>query len=250
MIGSEYVARAAPDGYTILLGTDATHTSTPLLQKNSPFDPVNDVTPITLAAKNLIVLAINPSLPVNSVSELIAYAKKNPGQLSYGSSGNGSPHHLAGILFNEMAGTDIQHIAYKGGGPAIVDMLGGHLPVAFSSLASVMPHLKTGKLKALALTEKARVPGFPDIPVVAETLPGFEMGSWLAFLGPRGLSPDVVAKLNHSIVKGLRSPDVMTKLNEAGLLVVASSPEKFAAQLKRDYEARGRMIAQHHIHAD
>ena len=250
MIGADFVAKSAPDGYTLLLATDGTHTGNPFLLKKFPFDAINDVTPIAMGAKNLVGLVAHPSLPVKNVQELIDYAKKNPGRLSYGSSGNGSPHHLAGILFNQMAGTDIVHVAYKGGGPSVVDVLSGQIPLAYASLATVMPHIKSGKLKLLGLTDKNRSPEFSSLPTVAETLPGFEMGSWLAFVGPAKLPADVLKKLNQSIVKALKSPDVATKLNEGGLLVVGSTPEEFAAMLRADYDKRGRLIKQNGIQAD
>lgn len=250
MIGSDFVAKSPADGYTILLATDGTHTGNPFLLKKFPFDAINDVTPITLGAKNLLCLVAHPSLPVKNVQELIDYAKKNPGTLSYGSSGNGSPHHLAGILFNQMAGTDIMHVAYKGGGPSVVDVLGGQIPLAYTSLATVMPHIKSGKLKLLGLTEKTRPAEFPNLPTVSETLPGFEMGSWLAFMGPAKLPADVVKKLNQSLVKALKAPDVAAKLNEGGLLVVGSTPEEFASVLRADYDKRGRMIKQNAIQGD
>ena len=250
MIGSNLVAQAAPDGYTILLGTDGTHAGNPHLLKNHPFNPVKDVTPITMAAKNIMVLVAHPSLPVNNIPELIRYAKANPGKLSYGSSGNGSPHHLAGILFNQMAGTDILHVAYKGGAPALNDVLGGQIPLAYTSLVSAIAQIKAGKLKTLGVTEKTRYAGLPDLPAIAEFLPGFEMASWLAFFGPAGLPPSVLKTLNQSLVKALNTPDVRTSMNEGGLLVVANTPEQFAAQLKADYESRGALIRQHNIHIE
>lgn len=250
MIGSEFVAKAPADGYTFLLATDGTHTGNPFLYKKISYHAVNDFTPIAMGARNLMGLVAHPSLPVKNVAELIDYAKKNPGKLSYGSSGNGSPHHLAGVLFNQMAGTDIMHVAYKGGGPSVVDVLGGQIPLAFTSLATVMPHLKSGKLKLLGLTEKSRAPEFPDLPTIAEALPGFEMNSWLAFVGPANLPADVLKKLNQSVVKALKSPDVAAKLNEAGLLVATSTPEEFGAQLRADYDRRGRLIKQNNIQAD
>lgn len=250
LIGSEYVARAKPDGYTILLATDGTHTGNPFLLKKFPFHAVNDVTPITMGARNLLVLVSHPSLPVKNVKELIAYAKKNPGKLSYGSSGNGSPHHLAGILFNQMAGTDMLHVPYRGGGPAMVDVLGGQIPIIFTSLATAMPHIKSGKLTLLGLTDKERVKEFADIPTISEALPGFEMGSWLAFVGPAKLPADVLDVLNKSIAKALKSPDVEAKLNESGLLVKPSTPEEFAKELKHDYETRGRLITDNKITAE
>lgn len=250
MIGSEFVAKSPADGYTILLATDGTHTGNPFLMKKFPFHAVNDVTPISLGAKNIMALVANPSVPVKNVRELIDYAKKNPGTLSYGSSGNGSPHHLAGILFNQMAGTDIVHVPYKGGGPSVVDVLGGQIPLAYASLATVMPYLQSGKLHLLGITEKKRATEFPTLPTVAETLPGFEMDSWLGFVGPAHLPEAVLEKLNHSITKALKDPAVAKKLNENGLLVVASTPKEFGEQLRSDYEKRGRMIRQNNIKLD
>lgn len=250
MIGSDFVAKAAPDGYTILLATDGTHVGNPFLMKNFPFHPVKDVTPITLGAKNLLVLVANPALPVNNVKELIDYAKKNPGKLSFGSSGNGSPHHLAGVLFNQVTGTDILHVAYKGGGPAVTDVVGGQIPLAYSSLASVTPMIKAGKLKALGITEKQRFAAMPNIPTIAETVPDFEMHSWLAFVGPAGLPPAITQTLNKSIVKALQSPDVASKLNDNGLLVVANTPEQFATLLKADYDKREQLIRKNNITAE
>ncbi len=250
MMGSDFVAKAPADGYTILLATDGTHTGNPHLMKNHPFHPVRDVTPITLAARNVIVLAAHPSLPVNSVPELIAYAKANPAKLAYASSGNGSPHHLAGELFNQMAGTSITHVAYKGGGPALNDLLGGQVPLGFTSLVTAAPHIKAGKLKALAITEKARYKNAPQVPTIAETLPGYEMGSWLAFFAPPNLPPAILKTLHGTITKALNAPDVTAKLEEGGLMVVANTPEQFGAILKADYEFRGKLIKQNNIQAE
>jgi len=241
-IGSDYVSKAAPDGYTFLLATDATHTSNPYLFRNFPFDVIRDATPITMAAKNIVVLVAHPSFPPNNVRELIDYAKKHPGQVSYGSAGQGSPHHLAGAMLNQMAGIDLQHVPYKGGGPAATDVLGGQIPIIFSSLVTVAPQIQAGKLKVLGVTEKTRYPGLPNVPAIAETLPGFEMSSWLGFFGPPRLPAAVVARLHASIVKALAEPDVAAKLNTAGLLVVGNTPEQFAAQQKSDYEKRGQLI--------
>lgn len=250
MIGSDFVAKSAPDGYTLLLGTDGTHVGNPFLVKNPPFHPIRDVTPITLGAKNLLVLLAHPALPVNSVRELIDYAKKNPGKLSFGSSGNGSPHHLAGVLFNQMTGTDILHVAYKGGGPALTDLVGGQIQLAYSSLAAAVPMIKSGKVRALGLTDRQRFAAMPAIPTIAETVPDFAMDSWLAFMGPAGLPPAVTQTLSRSIIRALQAPDVAAKLNEGGLLVVASTPEQFAAQLKADYDKREQLIRKNAITAE
>ena len=249
-LGSDDVAKAPADGYTLVLGTDATHAANYHLFKKLPFDPIKDFTPLTMVAKNIIVLVANPSLPVHNVKELIAYAKANPGKLAYGSSGNGSPHHLAGALFNQMAGTDIVHVPYKGGGPAVTDVLGGQIPLIYSSLVSVMPYIKAGKLTALAVTEKTRYVGLPDVPAMAEILPGFEMSSWLALFGPAGLPAPIVEKLNHAAVDALKSPDVKATLEAAGLVPVGNTPAQLAAQQKADFERRGKLIKSAGIEMD
>jgi tripartite-type tricarboxylate transporter receptor subunit TctC len=181
---------------------------------------------------------------------LIAYAKANPGKLAYGSSGNGSPHHLAGALFNQMAGTDITHVPYKGGAQAVTDAIGGQLPLVYSSLVSVIQQIKAGKLKAIAVTERTRYAGLPEVPALAETLPGFEMTSWLALFGPAGLPPLIVERLNTATVQALQSPDVKGKLEAAGLLPVGNTAAQFAAQQKLDFEARGRLVKSANIQGD
>ena len=241
-IGSDHVAKSAPDGYTFLLATDATHSSNAYLFKDFPFDVIKDVTPITMAAKNIIVLVAHPSFPPNNIRELIDYAKKNPGKLSYGSAGQGSPHHLAGAMLNQMAGIDLVHVPYKGGGPAATDVLGGQIPMIFSSLVTVAQQIQAGKLKVLGVTDKTRYAGLPGVPTIAETLPGFEMSSWLGFFGPPNLPAPIVTKLHDAIVKALADPTIAAKLNSAGLLIVGNTPQQFAAQQKSDYEKRGALI--------
>jgi len=249
-IGSEFVAKAAPDGYTILLGTDATHSANYHLFKDFPYDPIKDFAPITLAAKNILVLVANPKLAANNVQELIDYAKQNRGKLSFGSSGVGSPHHLAGALFNQKAGTDILHVPYRGGGPAVVDVMGGQVMLVYSSLISVEQQIKGGKVKALAITQSEPYPGLPGVPPLSDTIPGFSMESWLAFFAPAGVPKPIVDKLNAAIVKALQEPDVQEKLKTAGLVPVGNSPEAFATQLKKDFDARGELIRSAHIEAE
>jgi tripartite-type tricarboxylate transporter receptor subunit TctC len=241
-IGSDYVAKSAPDGYTILLGTDATHTTNVFFGKNFPYDPVKDFTPITAAVANVIILAAHPSVPVTSTQELIDYARKNPGRLAYASSGTGSPHHLSGELLRQMAGIDIVHVPYKGGGQAITDFVGGQVPLMFSSLVTVAPHIKSGKVRAIGFVEAKRYAAMPDVPTIAETLPGFEINSWLGFLGPAGLPPPVQARLRAEIVKALNAPDVRARLEPAGLVVIGNTPAEFAAMIKTDLDRRGRLI--------
>ena len=250
MIGTDYTTRSAPDGYTFQIATDGTHTGNPFLRKNFKFDPRTDVTPITLAAKNIIVLVANPSVPVKNISELIEYSKKNPGKLFYGTSGTGSPHHLSGVLFNQMAKTDLIHVAYKSGGPAVTDVLSGQIPLLFASLVSVMPHIQAGKLTALGVTEAKRYDELPNVQAIAETLPGYQMQSWLAFSGPAGMPKDIVNKLNGAIVKALKTPQVTAQLKDVGLVVVADTPEEFRAQMLSDFEKRGRLIRENNISAE
>ena len=249
-IGAEHVAKSAPDGYTLLIGTDATHSANYHMAKNPSFDPIRDFTPITQLANNLLILVANVNLPATNARELITYAKANPGKLAYGSSGNGSPHHLAGALFNQMAGTDIAHVPYKGGSIAVTDTMGGQIQLTYSSLVTVIQHVKSGKLKAIGMTDKARYPGLPEVPSLAETLPGFEMNSWLGLFAPAGLPASILDRVHQATVAALRSPDVRNKLEGAGLLPIGNTPAQFAAIQKSDFERRGKLIKSANIQGD
>jgi tripartite-type tricarboxylate transporter receptor subunit TctC len=200
-IGAAHVARAPADGYTLMVGTDATMTSNVHLYKSTPFDPVKDFAPITNAAANIIALAVHADVPARSVRELIDYARANPGTLNYGSSGAGSPHHLAGELLRQKAGIDIVHVPYRGGGAAINDLLGGHIKAAFLSLSAAVPHLATGKIWLIAVVEKTRYAAMPELPTIGETVPGFEMSSWVAFFAPAGTPAPLIARLNDAMVR-------------------------------------------------
>lgn len=241
-IGSQLVAGAKPDGYTFMVGTDATHTANYHLTASPPFHPLKDFTPLTLAVANPIVLVTHPSIPARNVRELIEYVKSHPDKGAFGSSGIGSPHHLAGELLKQMSGAPFVHVAYRGGGPAMTDVLGGQIPMVFASVVTALPHIHEGKVHAIAVTAAERYPGLPDVPTIAETIPGFEMNSWLAFFAPAGLSPELTKKLNGEIVKALNDPAVREKMDKGGLVVVANSSEKFAAQQRRDFERRGKLI--------
>lgn len=231
-LGAQQVAKADPDGYTILMGTVATHALNPLILKQKPYDPVADFAPVSLLVLVPNVLAVNPALPVNNVQELIDLAKKE--SLSYASSGNGTPLHLSGALFNSMAGTEIEHIPYKGSGPALTDVLGNQVPIIFDNLPSTSGHLKTGQLKALGVTTAERAPSFPDIPAIAETLPGYETYSWNALFAPAGTPPEVVAKLNEAAKTAMADPDVVKRMEEFSTTIVASTPEELAAHVKAE----------------
>ena len=214
-IAAGYVARAPADGYTLMVGTDATLTSNVFLYKHTPFDPVKDFAPIINAGANIICLAVNAELPIKTVAELIDYAKKNPGRLSYGTSGVGSPHHLSGELLRQKAGIEITHIPYKGGGAAVNDLLGGHIGMAFLSLSAAVPHMNTGKIRIVAVVEKTRYAALPEIPTVGETVPGFEMSSWVGVFAPAGTPPDIIAKLNDAMAKVLKSDGVKAQARQS-----------------------------------
>jgi tripartite-type tricarboxylate transporter receptor subunit TctC len=249
-VGAAYAARAQPDGYTLMVGTDAMMTSNVYLYKNMPFDPVKDFAPITNAGTNIIGLAVNSQLPVNSVAELIAYAKAHPGKLHYGSPGIASPHHLSGELLRQKTGIEIVHVPYRGGGPAANDLLGGHINMAFLSLSSAVPHLPTGKLKILALVEKSRYPAMPDIPTVAETVAGFEMSSWLGMFAPAGTPEPLIARLNEGIIRILTAEAVKEKLAGLGLAVAPSTPAELAAIIKEGLAVRGQLVKAANIQAE
>ena len=241
-IAAGYVARAPADGYTLMVGTDATLTSNVFLYKHTPFDPVKDFAPIINAGANIICLAVNAELPIKTVADLIAYAKKNPGKLSYGTSGVGSPHHLSGELLHQKAGIEITHIPYKGGGAAVNDLLGGHIGMAFLSLSAAVPHMNTGKIRIVAVVEKARYAALPDIPTIGETVPGFEMSSWVGIFAPAGTPPDIVAKLNDAMAKVLKTDAVKAKLANLGLVVTAGTPEALAGVVKDGLKVRGELV--------
>lgn len=231
-LGAGQVAKAEPDGYTILMGTVATHALNPLILKQKPYDPVADFAPVSLLVLVPNVLAVNPELPVNTVQELIDLSKKEP--LSYASSGNGTPLHLSGALFNSMAGTEITHIPYKGSGPALTDVLGNQVPIIFDNLPSASGHIESGKLRALGVTTAERAESFPDIPAIAETLPGYETYSWNALFAPAGTPPEAIAKLNEAALTAMKDPEVIERMKEFSNTIVASTPEELAEHVNAE----------------
>ena len=234
-VGSAVVAKAEPDGYTILMGTVATHAINPALYKKMPYDPVADFAPISLLVVVPNVLVVNPDFPAQNVQELIALAKEKPGELSYASSGNGTPLHLSGELFKSMAGVDIVHVPYKGAGPALIDVMGGHVPIMFDNLPSSTEHIKAGKLRGLAVTTAERAPSMPDLPTIAESgLPGYETYTWNALFAPAGTPPEVIAKLNEAAVAAVKDPAVQAKLADVGASVVGSTPEELGEHVKAE----------------
>jgi len=228
-LGSEVAARAPADGYTIFFGTVANAISTSLYSKLN-YDYLKDFTPITLVATTPLVLVAPPSLPVKDVKGLIAYAKTNPGKLNFGSGGVGTSNHLAGELFKSATGTQLVHVPYKGTPAAYTDLMSGQISLMWDNIVAVTPHVKSGKLKALAVTSAARSPSLPDTPTMAESgLPGFEAVSWIGALVPTGTPKEIVDKIHTDMVDVLRLPDVKEQLAASGAVVVGNTPEQFAA---------------------
>jgi tripartite-type tricarboxylate transporter receptor subunit TctC len=242
-IGANMVARAAPDGYTILAATAGPLGTAVHLMKNLPFDPLKDFTPIIAGVEPVTCLAVNAALPVNSVQDLIAYAKARPGQLGYGTSGVGSVFHLMGELFNETAGVKTNHVPYRGVAPAMQDVVGGHIPMTFVSVSNALGPMHAGQVKILAVLEPERFAGLPQTPSMSEIIPAFRKpSSWFGFLGPPGLPAPIVMRLNGEIGKALNAPDVLPVLQENGLTVIGGTPEQFSALMKDAIERFGEII--------
>jgi len=231
-LAMEAVAKAAPDGYTLLMGTPGLATN-PSLYANLPFDPQKAFAPISLVGTVPNVLMVNPELPAKSVSELVALAKRTPGKLNYASPGVGTSLHLAGELFKLDTGTDIVHVAYKGGSQAQTDVMGGQVQMMFNVLPSALPQIQAGKLRALAVTSTTRAASLPDVPTMVEAgVPGYSAITWNGLLAPAGTPPEVIARLNDAIVKAMRSPDMKALLTKIGQDPAWSTPEEFASFLR------------------
>jgi tripartite-type tricarboxylate transporter receptor subunit TctC len=239
-IGTETAVRANPDGYTMILVT-ASYAANAALSK-LPYDPVNDVAPLALMGENGLVVALHPSVPVTSTKELIAYDKANPGKLNYGSSGTGGAIHLATELFNQMAGTRMTHVPYKGLGPALNELLGGQIQLVFGGMPQMIPQVKSNRVRGIAVTSAKRSNAVPDIPAVAETVPGYEAVQWTAVLGPKALPKDIVARWNLEIDRILQLSDVKERMAGAGTEPAGGSPERFREVLKRDVEKWQKVI--------
>src|SRR5450432_2103068 len=234
-IGADLVAKSAPDGYTILEGALSTHAVNVSLYAKMPYDPIKDFAPITLVAVTPNVLVLNASFPVNTVPELLAYARANPGKLSFGSGSNGSAGHLAGELFKTEAGVDMVHIPYKGGAPALQALLAGDTQLMFDNLANSAAQIKAGKLKALAVTTARRSTLIPELPTLAETgLPGFDIYTWWGFMAPAGTPKEIIAKWNAEVTRILASAEMKAFFAQQGAEPAADSPEQFAALIKSE----------------
>ena len=242
-IGSELVAKSAPDGYTLLMGTVGTHAINPSLYARLPYDHVADFAPVILVARVPNVLEVTPSLPVYSVADLIKLAKQSPGRINFASSGSGTSIHLSGELFKTMAGVDMTHVPYKGSAPALTDLIGGQVQVMFDNLPSSLPQIKAGKLRAIAVTSTQRAPALPDVPTIAESgLPGFEATSWFGVVAPAGTPPAIVARLNADVNQWLQTPDAKEKLLAQGAAAAGGSPEQFAAYIRAETEKWAKVV--------
>jgi len=242
-IGAAKVAKATNDGSVLLMGTIATHAINPLSTSPSPYDPQRDFSPVSLIAKVPNVLLVNSSVKAQNVRELIALLKSQPGKMNYGSSGLGTPPHLSGELFKSMAGVDINHVPYKGGGPAMSDLVGGHIPILFDVLTGAASHIRAGSVRALAITTDKRSPSFPELPTMAEAgLPGYETYTWNGIFGPAGMPRPVVDLLSRELQAVVAEPDVQAKLKELSATPVGSTPEVLAALVKSDLDKLGALI--------
>jgi tripartite-type tricarboxylate transporter receptor subunit TctC len=233
-IGTELAARAAPDGYTLVWGNAATHGANKVIYPNLAYDPSADFTPISLIHKNVLSLAVATSLPVSSFAEFLTYAKAHPGKISYGTPGVGSPHHLAAELLGRRAGIQMVHVPYKGGGPAVTDVIGGHIEATMASLAAVVQFHRSSKIRILAVTDSERYGELPDIPTITETFPGLEVLGWSAVFGPAHMPADITARLNAAIAEALQSPEVKSTFNKAGLVPAWSTPEDLARRVNAE----------------
>ena len=236
IIGAETVARATPDGYTLFVTPSAVLTINPHLYSKLRYDTFKDFAPITMASNSPYFLVVHPKIPAASVKELITYAKANPGKMNYSSSGNGSSTHLAGVLFNNMAGVDIVHIPYKGAAPAIVDLLAGNIQMRFSSVVPVLPHVRSGRLRGIAISSAKRYGPLPDVPTINESgLPGYVVESFYAVVAPAGTPHALIVKINAEIVRNLKTPEIAAHMASDGAEVIGSSPEELAKALREDH---------------
>jgi tripartite-type tricarboxylate transporter receptor subunit TctC len=249
-IGADIVAKSAPDGYTLVIGNIGTHAVNVSLFPSMPFDTIKDFTPIVhvLDAEGLLV--VNPAIKATTVPELVALARAEPGKLSYGSGGLGTTSHLAGELFKSMTRVDIVHVPYKGNVPAITDLLGGQTSMAFATMPTVLPHVRAGKLRPLAVLGATRSPALPDIPTVAESVPGFEVSNWIGLFAPAGTPAPIVARINAEVQKIMRSPEIERRLESEGAKFIPMTPEQFAAFQKAELAKWAKTIKDANIKID
>ena len=249
-IGADFVAKAAPDGYTILMGSIGTQAVNASLYRDMPYDSARDFTPIALVIEAESLLALHPSVAAGTPAELIALARARPGKLTCASAGVGTTSHLACELFKSMAKVDVVHVPYKGNVPAITDLLGGQTSMSFATMPTVLPHVKAGKLKGVAVLGAGRSPAAPEFPALAETLPGFEVNNWVGTFGPAGLPSAITAKINTEILGIMRTPDVQQRLLNEGARFTPTTPALFSAFVVAETAKWGKLIREVGIRAD
>jgi tripartite-type tricarboxylate transporter receptor subunit TctC len=244
VIGAQIVMKSAPDGYTLLFGTVATHGILPALQKPAPYDPLKDFAPVTLVAYTPNVLLANPAVPVRNVAELLALAKAKPGTLNFGSTSQGGSPHMSGELLKTMAQIDLQHVPYKGGGPMMIDLIGGQIQLGFDNLPSAIAHVRSGTVRALAVTTAKRWPGAPDIPTLAEAgVPGYEASAWFGLLAPAATPKPVVDLLQRDVAAILRLPEVEKQFFEQGAEPSGNTPDEFARMIAGELQKWAKVVA-------
>ena len=241
-IGSDFVAKSAPDGYTLLFAADASITVTPNLVPNLPYDPVRDFAPIVNVAQGPFVLMVHSSVPANNMKELIAWIRSQPGKISYASSGNGSQQHLSMELIRTSAGVDMVHIPYKGFGQGLVDVLAGQVPMLFGGATAAIGIIRSGKLRGLGVTSKTRVKALPEVPPIADTIPGMDILAWYGFLAPAATPREIIRKINADSITIIRRPEFQERLVKDGIEPVANTPEEFAAQIKGDLATWAKVV--------
>jgi tripartite-type tricarboxylate transporter receptor subunit TctC len=249
-IGTEAAARSPADGYTLLLGTMSSHAMNPFLYEKMSFDPVADLAPISLVANVATVLVVHPSLPVNNVNELIALARAKPGQLNFASGGIASFNQLCAELLKMSTKIDIVHVPYKGGGPAVADLVGGKVHMLFTGAPVTMPHIKAGRLRVLAVTDSQRSAALPDTPTMGESVPGYEFNNWYGIMAPAGTPRTLIELVNAEVHRILALPDVRERFSGLGADPTPSTAQKFAAVMKTDAEKWGRIIRQSGVRAE
>ena len=250
-IGADLVAKAPADGYTILMGAVSTHAINVTLYNTLPYDPIRDFAPVTLITSVPNVLVVHPSVPANNVKELIALAKSRPGQLNFASGSTGSAGHLAGELFNSMAGVRMTHIPYKGAAPAVVDLMAGHVSLMFDNMSSALPNIKATRVRALAVTTLKRSPLLPQLPTISDAgLRGFDIATWFGIFAPAGAPPDIVARLNGEIVRILHTPEMKERLALLGAEPIGNKPDEFAAFVKAEIPKYAKVIQASGARAD
>ena len=243
-LGADFVAKAKPDGYTLLMGA-VHHTIASSVYKKLPYDFQKDLLPITTVALVPNLLVVNPTMPAKNVSELLALAKASPGKFTYGSAGNGTAHHLIGAQFEGMGGVQLLHVPYKGSGPLVTDLLGGQISMSFDTITPVLAHIKAGKLRALAITTSKRSPALPDVPTLDESgLQGFNLGTWFGVMAPAGTPREIVTRLNTELVRIIRSPEFKKRMDDIGAEPVGDTPEQMGQQIRDDTERFAKLVKQ------